>query len=288
MKRLLFLLCASCLFSARAEAHLNASSATARSQAIGGASVSLADGPVSIFVNPAGIVAGVFPALSVDYAEPPHVRGGRDWRLAVSAGREETRGAFGWYRSDSEAERDDLLILGLAHRLVEGTQGSFLSLGACATVGGVSPGTASSGADGAGWRASADAGVILQPLPVIALAYSAGNIADAHLDRVSGGEPWRREQRWGASYFWRDRIVLSCSSIRRAGVTTLHYGIGVKTAAPLELFSGFSDGRATGGARWTGVPVSAMIAFASGDDGAVTWWISCEAHLPARSNGEGR
>jgi hypothetical protein len=80
MKRRLFVLLALCLSGARAEAHLNESSAVARSQAMGGALVSLADGPAALFVNPAGIVASANPALYLDYAEPSGTRG------ALSAG----------------------------------------------------------------------------------------------------------------------------------------------------------------------------------------------------------
>jgi len=288
MKRLLLLLCASSLFCARAEARLNESSAVARSQAIGGAFVSLAEGPASVFVNPAGIISGASPALYVDYAEPAGVRGGRDWRLALCAGGADTRGAFGWYRRDSGGGSDDLLAVSLAHRPVEGTQGSFLSFGASATLGSASVPGSNSAARDSRWKASADAGVVLKPLPVVAIAYSAGNIADAHPGGGAGGDPWRREQRWGVSYFWEDRIVLSFASVRRAGLTTLHYGIGVKTAVPLELFSGFSDGRATGGARWTGSRIAATIAFAAEKGGGVTWTAACEARFPERADGRGR
>jgi hypothetical protein len=288
MKRLLLLLCASALLGARAEAHLNESSAVARSQAIGGAFVSLAEGPASVFVNPAGIVSAASPALYGDYAEPAGIRGGRDWRLALCAGGADTRGAFGWYRRGSGDGSDDLLAVSLAHRLAEGTGGSFLSFGASATLGGASArGTNSADADSR-WKPSADAGIILKPLPVVAFAYSAGNIADAHPGGSAGGDPWRREQRWGVSYFWEDRIVLSFASVRRAGLATSHYGIGVKTAVPLELFSGFSDGRATGGARWTGSWIAATLAFAAEKGGGVTWTAACEARFPERAEGRGR
>ena len=286
MKRRLLVLLALCLFGARAEAHLAESSAVARSQAMGGALVSLADGPAALFVNPAGIVASANPALYLDYAEPAGIGGGRESRVAFAAGALNTRIALGWYRFDSESESDNLFALSAAHRLIEGTQGSFLSLGASATVGGFSRKGADPGERDSRWIASGDAGIILKPLPVVAFAYSAGNIRDAHPDQTPGDEARRRVQRWGASYFWEDRVVLAFATVRRAGRTTLHYGMAVKTAVPIELLAGFSDGRVTGGARWTGTWLGGSIAFAADEDEGVTWTLACEAYLPGRPDRE--
>ena len=286
MKRRLLVFFASCLFGARAEANLNESSAVARSQAMGGALVAIAEGPSALFVNPAGIVSAANPALYLDYAEPAGIRGGRASRAALSARAGNTWGALGWYRLDSESESDNLFAVSAAHRLIEGTQGSFLSLGASATIGAISREMPDPGTDDSWRMASADAGIILKPLPVVAFAYSAGNIRDAHPDYAGGDEAWRRAQRWGAAYFWEERVVLSFATTRLAGRTTVQYGIGVKTAVPLELLAGYSDGRVTGGARWTGARFGGTIAFAAGTDAGVTWTIACEAQLPGGSNGE--
>jgi hypothetical protein len=280
MKRHLLVLLALCLSGARAEAHLDESSAVARSQAMGGALVSLADGPAALFVNPAGIVVSANPALYLDYAEPAEISGGRESRVAFAAGKGNTRGALGWYRFGSGSESNNLFAMSAAHRLVEGTQGSFLALGASATVGGLSWKEADPGKEDSRWMASGDAGIVLKPLPVVALAYSAGNIRDAHSDQTRGEEAWRRVQRWGASYFWEDRVVLSFATMRRAGRTTLHYGMAVKTAVPIELLAGFSNGRVTGGARWTGGWLGGLVAFAADEDEGVTWTLACEAYLP--------
>ncbi|MCX5753219.1 MAG: hypothetical protein NTW97_06175 [Candidatus Krumholzibacteria bacterium] len=241
MKRRLLVLLVVCLFGARAEARIAGSSAVARSRAMGGALVSLADGPAALFVNPAGIVASANPAFYGDYAEPAGVLGGRELRAAIAAGALGTQGALGWYGFDSESESENLFVLSTAHRLVEGTQGSFLALGASAT-------------------------------------------GDSHSDQTPTDEARRRVQRWGASYFWEDRIVLSFATVRRAGRTTLHYGMAVKTAVPIELMTGFSDGRVTGGARWTGARLGGLIAFAADEGGDVTWTLACEAYLPRGSD----
>ncbi len=286
MKRRLLLFLASCLLGARAEAQLNESAAVARSQAMGGAFVSLADGPAALFVNPAGIVMSANPAFYLDYAEPAGVRGGRESRVAFGGGTGNTRGALGWYRFGSESESDNLFAVSAAHRLIEGTQGSFLSFGASVTIGGVSRAAADAGERDSRWKASGDAGITLKPLPVVAFAYSAGNIRDASLDPTRGGDAWRRAQRWGASYFWEDRVVLSVATMRRAGRTTLHYGMAVRTAVPIELLAGLSDGRVTGGARWSGTWLGGSIAFAADEEEGVTWTLACEAYLPGRPGEE--
>jgi hypothetical protein len=286
MKRRLLLLLASCLFGARAEAALNESASVARSKAMGGAFVSLADGPAALFVNPAGIVVSANPAMYLDYAEPAGVGGGRESRVAFGAGRGSTRGALGWYRCGSGSGSDNLFAVSAAHRLVEGTQGSFLSFGASVILGGVSREPAMTGEKDSRWIAGGDAGIILKPLPVVAFAYSAANIGDASPDRSRGGDAWRRAQRWGASYFWEDRVVLSVATMRRAGRTTLHYGMAVRTAVPIELMAGLSDGHVTGGARWTGTWIGGSIAFAADENAGVTWTLACEARLPGRPGTE--
>ncbi len=286
MKRRLFVLLVSCTFGASAEAHLDQSSTVARSEAMGGVLVSLADGPSALFVNPAGIVVSPRYAIYGDYAEPAETGGARRSRACFAAGRGNTRAGIGWYRSGAGDGTDDLVAVGVAHRLIEGAQGSFLSIGANATIGGVSRDLPDTGERDSSWKASGDAGVILKPLPVLAFAYSVANIADAHPGSGPDGESWRRAQRYGASYFWEDRIVLSCAAERLAGRTTLHYGMGVKTAVPLELLAGFSDGNVTGGARWTGKRVGAVVAFAAAGDDGVTWTVACEARLGSAPDGE--
>lgn len=286
MKRSLLALFVLCLFGASAEAQIDESSAVARSRAMGGALVSLADGPGALFVNPAGIVVSPAYAIYGDYAEPGGASGGNESRVAFAAGSGNTRGGMGWYRLGSGSGVDNLVAVSVAHRLVEGAQGSFLSIGASATIGGVIRDGADPDERDSSWKVSGDAGVILKPLPVLAFAYSISNITDARVGPADDGESWHRAQRWGASYFWEDRVVLSCAAQRLASRTTSHYGIGVKTAVPLELLAGFSDGNVTGGARWTGSRVGGMIAFTATDGGGVTWAVACEARLGGATDGE--
>ena len=275
MKRLILPLLFSCLLASRAQARFENASAVARSQAGGGAFVSLADDASALFVNPAGIgLAGPFAGY-VDYAEPAGSAGARESRLAACMTAGKTSFGLGWYRQGRAAGSDNLFLAGAAYRLLEGTQGSLISLGANAAVGRAS-----------GQWTACDVGVIVRPLPVISLAYAAGNVFGVDAGGGRAETPWRRVQRWGASYFWEDRVVLSFTEEHSAGRTIPHYGINVKTAVPVELMAGFSDGGASGGVRWTGARCGAVIAFSADEGRRVTWTGGFEMRI-RRGTGEG-
>jgi hypothetical protein len=286
MKRLIFSLLVSCLLCESVEAHLDRSPSVARSLAAGSAFVSVADGASAIFVNPAGVVLVAPLACYLEYAEPAGIREARESRLALAAGSGKTHCGLGWYRLVAEDESDNLLIVGVARRLIEGTQGSFLAIGASAALGSMSVEQSIGGRQDTWSKMTGDAGIIVKPLSVISLAYSIGNLRDAHPDGSAGDASWRRVQRWGASYFWEDRLILSFAEEHRAGRTTIHYGLSMKTAAPVELMAGFSDAHVTGGAHWTGRRCAATVAFASGDAGQVTWTGAFEIRMGRGTNGE--
>jgi hypothetical protein len=238
---------------------------------MGSSSVSIADDASALFLNPAGMVCAAPVACYFDYSEPANTRGARESRLALAAGSGRTWYGLGWYRLGAEEESDFLLVASVARRLVEGTQGSFLAVGVNATAGSLSRGQPAEGDEGAWRRMTGDAGIMVRPLSVISIAYSIANVRDAHPDGTSGDFSWRRVQRWGASYFWEERVTISFAGEHRAGQMTIHCGLRVKTAVPVELMAGFSDSRVAGGARWSGRRCAATIAFASGEARQVTW-----------------
>lgn len=278
MKPLILPLLLSCLIASRVEARFEGVSGVARSQAAGGAFVSLADDASALFVNPAGIVLAGPLACYVDYAEPSGAVGARESRLVACMAAGRSSFGLGWYRLGRAGGSDNLILAGGAYRLIEGTQGSLISVGASAAVGRASRGGTACSAEGgscrsgsSGARVTADAGFIVRPLPVIAVAYSASNVFGVDASGGGGGSPWRRLQQWGVSYFWQERFVLSFAEEHADGVWTLHYGINVKTAVPIELMAGFSDERASGGIRWTGERCGAVIAFSEDGAGGITW-----------------
>jgi hypothetical protein len=295
IRRLIIPLLFVCLSASRAEARFEHSAAVARSRASGGALVSLVDNASAVFVNPAGLVLAGRLAAYADYDEPPLAGGARESRLAGAARISRIYAGLGWYRFAGAGETDDLFLAGVACRLLEESQGSLVSVGANASLGRVSheDGMACPAALGVGCpsaRSSAgitgDLGVLVRPLPVISFAYSVGNVFGADLDRLAGQTPWSRMQRWGVSYFWEDRFSFSFAQEMGSGRSTLHYGLIVKTAVPVEILMGFSDGHPTGGVRWRGPRFSAVVGFSADDGGRVIWTAGCEMRTRRGRMGE--
>ena len=284
-RRLGFLLCISFFFCERAEAQLERSSEAARSLAMGSSSVSATDDASALFLNPSGIVLTAPVACYLEYAEPAPFRGTRELRFALAGGSGKTHCGFGWYRLGAEGESAFLLVASVAHRLVEGTQGSFLSIGVNAVAGSIS--SERSAGDEHEWRGmTGDIGVTVRPLSVISFGFSVANVGDARPDETFEGASWSRVQRWGVSYFWENRLTVSYAGEHRAGRMTNHYGLCMKTAVPIELMAGFSDSRVTGGVRWSGRRCAATIAFASEEERRVTWTGAFELLLGRREDGQ--
>jgi hypothetical protein len=285
MKRIIVPLLFSCFIASHAVASLENSSAVSRSRATGGAFVSLADDASAIFVNPAGVFPAAPFAAYFDYAEPAEIGGARESRLAVTARGSAMRFGLGWYRFETHEGSDNLYVLNAARLLVEGSQGSFISIGANVVVGSTACGRSCRDEADSWSGMTGDVGLIVRPLPVISLAYAAGNVRGVHPDDESGGEPWRLAQRWGASYFWEDRIIISFAGERIAERATFHYGLSVRTAVPIELMAGFSDGHATGGIRWNGSRYRAVVAFSADEARHVTWAAGFEMRIRRDANG---
>lgn len=278
MKKLFLAIVVPCLLSAQAAAHVEQSALVLRARALGGAFVSRADDPSTIFVNPAGMASSELCAMYVEYGEPARARAGNESRLALVAGMDKTHFGLGWYRfGGADGASGNLFIAGAARKLIEGTPGSFLSIGASTSVGGASIGSPCCGTGRTSWsKVTGDVGLIVKPLPVISFAYAIGNALNEHLDMPGDVDRWGRAQRWGVSYFWEERIVLSFEEDFFSGRTTFHYGFSFRTAVPIELMAGFSDGNTTGGIRWLGRGFRAAVAFSSDEERGTTWTGSCE------------
>ena len=279
MNRLSLAMAVLCVLSSQAEAHFEQSALVLRARALGGAFVSRADDPSTVFVNPAGMVSPDARALYVEYGEPAIADAEEESRLALVAGIKAIRLGFGWYRfGGADDASGNLILAGAAWKLIEGTPGSFLSIGATVSAGEISNGPSCCGGEGATWsKVTGDAGVILKPLPVISLAYAVGNLLNEHLDvEAEHADRWSRVHRWGISYAWEERVVLSLEERFIPGKTTFHYGFSFRAAVPLELMAGFSDGHTAGGVRLVGRRFRAAIAFTSGEGREIAWTGSCE------------
>jgi hypothetical protein len=288
MKRLLIAILLPCFFPAQAASDCWRSDLVARSRALGGAFASRADDASAVFVNPAGLATVDFSALYVDYEEPAGVAEGRESRAALIAPAGGTHLALGWYRfADGGEAAENILVAGAARKVIEGTPGSYLAVGVNGRVGLASAAGACCGERESSWsNPTADVGLIVRPLPVISLAYAIGNVSNEPLGVGRLLDRSGRLQRWGISYFWEERVVVSFEERFCGGSKTFHYGASVRSALPVELMAGFSNGNAAGGLRWVGGLVRAVIAFSSDGAHGVTWTAACEIAYAGREKRE--
>lgn len=272
----------------RADAAVDRFAAGARAQAMGGTFVAVADDGSAVFINPAGMVSTRQADAYVEYSEPTGNSGLRGWGISLGAPAAGTSFGLGWYRSDArEAFTDDRFFLAAARTIAEGTPGSFLSIGAGLGVARVSFDEPVPGASGNSPTSvvTGDVGLILKPLPIISFGYSMRNVRNVDLDAARGA-PFERVQRWGVAYYWENTVILSFEGQHAGGTTELHYGLSVKTALPLELMAGFSEGSASGGVRWAGSRIRAIVSFAADGAGSVTAAAACEISLCREPSGE--
>ena len=243
----------------------------ARAQAMGGAFAAVADDGSAILINPAGIVSTRWTNGYFEYGGKTSEVASQRWAAALrapAAGMSFGLGYFGW--NDLAGSTGDRFLLAAARTLVEGTPGSYLAVGAA--LGGM---FLVNGAHSP--FVTGDVGVILKPLPVISFGYSARNVTGGGIGDIERAYP--RLQRWGIAYFWENAVTLSFEARHSGQETDLHYGLSVKTALPLELMAGFSDGSASGGLRWAGSRIKAIVSFAADGKGAVTGTAACEIAL---------
>ena len=271
-------------YAAPAYGRFDRTALTARATAAGGATVSCADGIDAVFVNPAGIASIGGLEAYADYAEPARPVFARETRFAIGGDAGFASFGLGWYRLAGDAVGENFIAAGIARTVVSGTQGSYIAIGASAVAGRA----ASEPRDGDEWTpVGADIGVIVRPLPVVSFGCAAGNVFDRDADAGDPGR-WGRTVRWGFSYFWENAVTLSFARSASAGETTQHFGIAARAAVPVELMFGLSNGKATGGVRWTGGRLRACVAFAPGESSGPTWMISCEGTIVRSRENEWR
>lgn len=256
-----------------------------RSQAMGAAFVALADDASALFLNPAGLVLATGVTVYGDYSEPPGEKRISEAKADAVLPVGGTVFGAGWYRSGFEdGTVENQFVAGVARRIVEGTQGSFLSVGASVRVGRISYDRECDCRDGRGAvsEATGDLGIIIRPLPVISFGYAIESIRETVFD-IRGDEfTWHRKSRWGFSYFWEKRLAVSFEQEHLPGRLRRHYGFVLRTSVPLELLAGFSDEEVSGGARWMNDRFRASVAFASGGEAGLTTRLGIELLLWGR------
>jgi hypothetical protein len=286
MKKLHHFILAACLVIPQTlHAQFEEASTSTRSTALGGMFTHVADDPSALFINCAGLVNSVSPVLYGDFSGSSGEGYGGETMIAALYPTPWITVGAGWYRrglSGGDIEDENVLIAGLARKLLTNTGGSYLSVGAALKVGRLAyesscdcPGSGSSES-----RVTGDLGLILRPLPVISIGYSMLTVKEADFEEYGSARSWNRLNRWGISYFWEDRVVVGFEQQRSAGRTTYHYGLAVRTSTPIEILAGFDDGDVQGGIRWIDDIVRVSVAFGSGGDRGIHARASVEVGIP--------
>ena len=239
--------------------------------------VALADDASAVFINPAGLVQINGYAMYVDLNDGVYSGIERSTRVAGALNLRRFVLSGGFYYGTDRLYNQTRTSLALAYTFLEGTVGSFLSGGLSIdyiteSEKGLSIVGNSESSDGI---LTFSVGTMLRPMPVVSLAVSILNFPDVSSE---GNEmnSWRRCYLWGASYFWREKLSILYEQEIVDKEVIHHYGFILKTSSPIELMSGFSNGRVAGGLRWRGSFFNVAFAFISNKNSQVTYSMSVE------------
>ena len=229
-------------------------SAGARSQAMGGAFVSLADDASALFSNPAGLVLSGAPCVWGDYAEPRGVGSRGEGRLGAVLPRGATVFGVSGYRHALDGRTRNILVAGVARNLVEGTQGSFLAVGVTFKIGRLLADRECSVCPGreADTHPSGDIGLVIRPLPFVSFGYAVETVVESDFDAGEARESWERAGRLGMAWLWEEKVTIAVERESRGGETTIRYGVAVRASWGIELMGGvIGKSRVAGGVRWS-------------------------------------
>jgi hypothetical protein len=235
---------------------------SARTAAPGGAFVGVADDPAAVLANPAGLALIGKTSAVATYDDPYGVSNLNEGN--VSAAASSKIGVFGasWHHVGlSGALTENLITVAFARHLISTTQDASLSVGINVDF----------------YRAAAEAtgnaadfltgglGVLLRPFPVIGIGYAVRNLRQGELSLVEGGAGTsiRRQQSWGLSYIWHNRVTLSVERRHSAlGEWKNHAGLEIIAHANLHLRGGVDERSAAGGfgVLWRGIRVDVTMA----------------------------
>jgi hypothetical protein len=182
---------------------------SSRVVATGGAFVSVADDAVAAYVNPAGLTSLPRYHMLATWNQP---YGLDDVNEAFVAGAVPTGiGSFGaswFYRGVSGVSSENMLTLSYGRDLKRTSEDASLSVGAFVDLVRVSESDRFNSSDGA---ALFGLSAHMRPFPVIGVGYTIRNINETTLHLVDGGvgTTLQRQQSFGGSWFWDQRLIVS-------------------------------------------------------------------------------
>lgn len=268
-----------CLTAGTAHAYFERVVTSARTIALGGAFVSVADDPTAVLTNPAGLALMPRPGALATYNNPFGVSQlNESYAAAAVPVAGNVVGASWHYFGLSGALSENVISVALARHLIATTQDASLSVGVSVDF----------------YRAAAEAtgqadqvttggfGVLLRPFPMIGIGYSVNHLFEGDIRLLDGGPGTeiRRQQAWGLSYKWNNRVTLALETRQSAeGEWRNHAGVEIITHPNLHLRGGVDGRNMTGGLGilWRGVRLD--VAMVSHDGLGATYVLSI-AYLP--------
>ena len=221
---------------------------SSRVVAIGGAFVSVADDAVAAYVNPAGLTSLPSYHLLATWNQPYGLDDVND--AFVAGGVSTGFGAFGvsWFhRGVSGVSSENLVTLSFSRDLKRTSEDASLSVGAFVDLAQVSVSDRFNASDGA---AMLGLSAHMRPFPVIGVGYTIRNINEATLTLIDGGvgTPLERQQSFGLSWFWEQRLIVSFEhSQDTVGEWHSHGGIEFTFERYVTLRGGISGRNASTG-----------------------------------------
>lgn len=220
---------------------------SARIVGLGNSFVSIADDPSAILVNPAGLALISRTSALATYNRPYGVSELNESFASVAIAMPGGVLGVSWHHVGLRgALTENLISVAFARHLISTTQDASLSIGVTVDLA----------------RAEAEAtalsdnvftgsvGVLLRPFPMIGIGYSLRNVVegDVHLLEGGPGTRLRRQQSWGLSYKWADRVTVSVDRNQTAiGEWRNHGGLEILLHPNLVLRGGVDSPHVSGG-----------------------------------------
>jgi hypothetical protein len=278
---------AACIVIARAQpacAYFERAVLSARSAAMGGAFVAVADDPSAVVGNAAGLTG--IPSLSFlsTYDRPYGVDVINEGYLAAVVPLPGLSAGLSWFhRGVEDALSEDLVTLALARDLKRTSEDASLAIGATVDLAHVSVEAENAASQTA---VTFGASVLLRPFSFIGLGYSIRNIIEPSFDLIEGGGDTRlaRAQTLGLSDYWQQRLLATIESHQDAERDwKTRGGLEVRIENHVFLRGGLEQSHATVGAGIAARGFTVDLGMASNDDLGATYLFTLRYSRPVVS-----
>jgi hypothetical protein len=239
---------------------------------MGGASVAVADDPSAVRDNPAGLTGLQSLSFLSTYDKPYGVDDINEGYLSAVAPLSGLSAGLSWFhRGVTDASSEDLATLAVARDLKRTSEDASLSIGANVDVAHVSTQARESSSQTA---VTFGASVLLRPFSFIGLGYSIHNIVEPSFDLIegSGDTKLARQQAFGLSYYWQQRLLATIEGRQDAdGRWKTRGGLEVRIENHVFLRGGLDESHVTTGAGIAARGFTIDLGMASHDDLGATY-----------------